>query len=198
MTRRIIIYVNGILTFPGEARNWNSRAVTWTHTNSEARAEKLEYWAGPIDRIFGQKKRAEKLALLLRHYGGWQVNVVGHSNGADVILDCLRDHKGLPCIERLHLVCGACEADFCRNGLNLAVIQGRVGSITVYVAGRDHALALAHSIPGRLLGYGTLGLSGALNATAPIREVRWDNYGHSTCFDGGHFDQTMNLLLSGS
>ena len=60
MPQRVTIYVNGILTFPGSSNNWNGRAVTWTHLNRDARAEKVEYFCGPIDRAFGQKERAQK------------------------------------------------------------------------------------------------------------------------------------------
>jgi pimeloyl-ACP methyl ester carboxylesterase len=208
MLRRVFIFVNGILTFPGESKNWNARAVTFTHNHSgtppgaRTVAEKLEYWAGPIDRVFGQKSRAAKLADLLRAYAGWQINLIGHSNGADVIVDCLRDYgrastpcaPGLPCIEYLHLVCAACEADFNRNGLNLALAQGRVVNITNYRGTKDYSLALAHSWPGKLLGYGTLGLSGPIDA-AKCLDIRWDNYGHSTCWNNAHFPRTMAHFL---
>ena len=55
--------------------------MTWTNTLPASRfgqairvrAEKVEYWAGPIDRVFGQLGRAEKLYHTLRQYDGWEI-----------------------------------------------------------------------------------------------------------------------------
>ncbi len=194
MNPRVHIFVNGILTFPGSSRNWTGRAVTWTHLNTEARAEKVEYFCGPIGRALGQRERAEKFAATLQHYQGWQAIAVGHSNGADVILDGLR-LAAWPRLEELHLVCGACEADFNTNGLNLALLNDRIGKVFVYIGDRDQALRLAHTLPAQLLGYGVLGLHGPRNVRANVRdrvgELHWPDYGHSDCWHDDHFAQTM-------
>lgn len=196
---RVLLYVNGIMTFPGDSRNWNGRAVTWTHTHSEARAEKVEYFAGPVDRVFGQTARAEKLHRTLSFYRGWSISLVGHSNGADVIVDCLRQWNDWPSIEAVHLVCGATEADFNKNGLNRLLYSGRVGQACVYVADQDKALALAHTLPGRMLGYGTLGLHGAVNVSDSVKgrvtETHWPEWGHSDCWADSVFDKTMTLFM---
>ena len=207
LPKRLYCFINGILTFPGDARNWTGRAVTWTNTKQSqvARlksqvvvAEKVEYWAGPIDRVFGQQARAAKLYQTLRYYRGWEIVLVGHSNGADVIIDMLREYPDGPPIRALHLVCGATEGDFTKNGLNAALAQGRVGTVTVYCAGQDRALALAHSLPGKLLGYGTMGLTGPLNVApglaAHVRRVDWAGFGHSDCWGETQFEGTMRLF----
>ncbi|MEN8134312.1 MAG: alpha/beta hydrolase [Thermodesulfobacteriota bacterium] len=192
--KTVCIFVNGILTLPGESDNWNGKAVTWTHLNTPFRAEKVEYLVGPISRVLGQKKRARKLIKTLRFYQGWRIILVGHSNGCDVILDALRK-MDWPRIERLHLLSGACEADFDKNGLNEA--GTRIGSICVYVAKRDRALRLADTITGRLLGYGALGKSGPINPALPVETVAEPKFRHSDWFKAEHFKTTMQKLTGG-
>jgi hypothetical protein len=68
MTKKVFVYVNGILTMPGDANNWNRRAVTHTHLHTNARAESLEYLVGPLSRALGQKKRANKLLKKILWY----------------------------------------------------------------------------------------------------------------------------------
>ena len=124
---------------------------------------------------------------------------MGHSNGADVIVDMLRHFPQCPRIRHLHLVCGATEGDFRKNGLNCAMMLGRVGDVTVYCAGQDRTLRLAHTLPGRLLGYGTMGLTGPLNLlpgiAARVRTGIWPGYGHSDCWADLNFDSTMAAFL---
>jgi hypothetical protein len=195
----INVYVPGILTWPGDAHNWDGRAVTWTLTRCwpELAAEKVEYFCGPIGRAFGQKARAEKLYRTLMRYrnGGWRINLVGHSNGCDVILTMLRDFPFWTSVGRVHLVCGAAEASFERNHLNAWLTCGRVQEVIVYRAGLDRALALAHTLPGTLLGYGTLGLHGARDVAPEVagrvKEKVWLTYGHSDCWSDAVFDLTM-------
>lgn len=202
--RQVFHLINGINTFPGCSTNWNGRGVTWLHTQTEARAEKIEYFCGPIDRAFGQKERAYKLAHTMSFYHDWDNVVVGHSNGAAVALAMMRDYEGWPTISHLHLVCGACEADFNLNGLNDWLRAERIGYVTVYIGGKDMALRLAHSAFARILGYGVLGLHGPLNKAPDIadrvgiiRETPWDQYGHSTCWADKEFDLTMDTLAEG-
>jgi pimeloyl-ACP methyl ester carboxylesterase len=209
--------VNGINTFPGSSKNWNGRGVTWLHIHKPEfprKAEKIEYLCGPIGRAFGQRMRAHKLYKTIIRYhlildelkvaGDWERVVVGHSNGAAVILAMLRDYPCWPVIDHLHLVCGACEADFEKNGLNQWLAAGRIRRVTVYVAGRDMMLRLAHTWPARLLGYGVLGLHGAVNVdrafleNGRVREIRtapWCNYGHSDCWSDQNFDATMRQFV---
>lgn len=184
------MFVNGILNFPGHAENWNGRAVTWTHQHSDHRAEKFEYLVGPVDRALGQKHRAEKLAALLRGYGekGFDIVLVGHSNGCDVICDALQKS---PCkaMSHMHLLSAACDADFGSNGLNAVTCP-----ITVWRATQDRALKLAGNPFGRLLGYGTLGLDGPKNNTRHV-EVIDKPFGHSGWFAGQELDRTLERIV---
>lgn len=179
---------------PGASTNWNGRAVTWTHTRTDNWAEKIEYFCSPIGRAFGQDKRAEKLTSTLGYYKGWDIVLVGHSNGAAVILEALRI-AGYPRIEAIHLVSGACEADFWQNGLNAALIANEIGKVFVYVGGKDMAMRYARTWLARWLGYGTLGLHGAINIADVCKDsvgtLTWPDFGHSDCFHDDHFDSTM-------
>lgn len=180
--------------------------MTWLHTNEEAlplnlRAEKIEYLCGPLDRALGQKDRAHKLFFTLDRYRGWANTVAGHSNGADVILTMMRDYRDWPTIHRLHLLCGATDADFEKNGLNAWLRAGRIHEVCVYVAGKDLALRLAHTIPGKMLGYGTLGLHGPQNVAEDVRgrvnciwSGPWRHYGHSSCWEPRNFSRTMRAI----
>jgi len=195
-SRTIYLFVNGIATWPGNFTNWNKRAVTFTHTTTEHRAEAFEYFCTPILRPFREDERAKHFARAVREYSrlGWKIVCVGHSNGCNVILDGLK-RAGWPRVEAIHLVCGACEADFARNGLNYALSFGHVGNVFVYNAEQDWALPLAHTLPGKLLGYGALGLHGAQHINEGVKDRVaqnwWRDYGHSTCWLPEHFKSTM-------
>lgn len=189
--RTVYILVNGILTFPGESDNWNGKGVTWVHLNTPHKAEKIEYFVGPISRVLGQKERSRKLIKTLTYYQGWDIVLVGHSNGCDVILDALSE-MGWPRIEALHLISAACEADFNKNGLN--VNQGQIGQVHVYMAAKDWALQLADTFTGRLFGYGALGKSGPINDERWVATFYEPQFGHSDWFHDDHFETTMRAL----
>lgn len=193
----VCLFVCGILTVPGAAGNWTGRAVTWTHLHTPHKAEKVEYYTGPVSRIAGDTRRATKLVRTLERYlaAGWRIILAGHSNGCDVILDALQ-MMAWPQIHALHLISAACEADFTRNGLNAA--GRRIGHLSIYVAEKDWALVLADTLAGRWLGYGCLGKRGPLNATgrsAPDRVVR-QPIGHGEWFSTARFDETLRMITS--
>lgn len=201
MNQRVQIYVPGILTMPGDARNWCGRAVTWTHLRTGFYAEKVEYYSTPLlGRLLFQKQRAQKLLTVLHYYMDkqWDIALIGHSNGCDVILDALK-LDSWPVIKAVHLVAGACEADFKKNGLNDALLRDRVENVFVYVAGEDQAMRYARTWIGKSMGYGTLGLDGYKNVDERVQdrvgELTWEGFGHSQCWEDNHFDATMTHLV---
>lgn len=194
--KTVFIYIPGILTFPGSG-NWVGKAVTWTMVNQPEEggcqhfAEKVEYLAGPISRAFSNGKRAKKLVRTLSFYDPkeWRIVLAAHSNGCDVVLDALK-MADWPPIAEIHLISGACEASFQKNGLNDA---DNVGAIWVYVAGKDFPLRLAGGFLARkLLGYGTLGAKGPLHvARTNVNVVTRHTFGHGDWFTDANLDDTM-------
>lgn len=189
---QVFLFVNGILTRPGESENWTARAVTWTHTHTPYKAEKIEYFTGIFARPLYQRRRSERLAYVLDYYlkAGFEVTIAAHSNGTDVTLDALRS-RAWPKIKALHLISAACEADFNKNGLNQSL--DRIADLQVWIAERDWALALAGTLPGQLLGYGTLGRRGPINAARPVN-VRRASFGHGDWFASDQMHQTMQVI----
>ena len=187
--RIVYIWVNGILTFPGNSNNWNGKAATWINIHTPHKSEKIEYFVGPISRAFGQKKRSEKLSRTMSFYKDWDIVLGGHSNGCDVILDSLNATKPTN-IKSLHFIAAACEADFERNGLNSLNIK----DIHVYIGGKDCALNIAASWVGHILGYGILGKIGPQNAKIPIDVILKSDYDHTDWFSVENFEYTMEMM----
>lgn len=198
--RRIYLFVPGINTFPGLSKNWNGKAATHFICYNQYFAEKVEYFVTALTRPIGQNYRAGKLVATLQRYieAGWEIVLCGHSNGSDVILDALRS-LDWPRIEELHLISPACEADFDKNGLNVALRANRIGLVKVFIAGRDLPLRLAGTKFGRALGFGTLGSNAGAEAVDPtiagkVQTVREPGFGHSTWFRKENFTATMNKV----
>jgi hypothetical protein len=189
VVRAIYIYVPGILTLPG-GKNWCGKAVTWTHLHTEFRAEKVEYLTTPLTRPFREAERAQKSADTMCYYKEWDINLAGHSNGCDMILDSLKN-QGWPKLKSLNMISGACECDFEKSGLNKLEVEK---PIVVWIGKEDWALQLAGTFCGKLLGYGTLGRDGAVNATVPVNYIR-RNCGHTQWFDDDQFDHTMETII---
>lgn len=189
MSKRVYIYINGIKTDPGNPTSWTDRAVTWTHVNTEHYAEKFEYYAGALTRRLHQHFRANSLQRMLGFYRGWEIVLVGHSNGCDIICRVLRrlEHP----VKEVHLIAGACDIPEYNRDL--------VGSVKVYIGGEDKAMLLA-KLSRRLLGWLGLGYGflGGMNPKAARAKFGSKNviyrpsYGHSTWFENGLlFDMTM-------
>jgi len=207
MSKRVYVFVNGVMTWPGRAGNWNSRAAVHCICYHDTFAITLEYLTLPsITRFLFQRQRAFKLAKKIQqfiHKRGWDLYLVGHSNGCDVILDCLR-MLDWPRVEELHLISGACEASFALNGLNGALRNNMVGKVHYYIAAKDWPLWVADTWAGWSFGYGThpLGRSGPLNLDEDIPSVDKrvvchvrDDFRHSSWFAEGNFVRTMDLVL---
>jgi pimeloyl-ACP methyl ester carboxylesterase len=194
----VYIFINGILNYPGSAHGWTDSAVTWTHNRTACAAEKFEYFTPMLTRRFTQKKHVREFSALVNSYGlDWTVNLVGHSNGCDIICRAL---PGLRPIESMHLISGACEADCWANGINSAMTAGRLWAVTCYVAGKDAAMKaawLSRALRCVGLGYGTLGLTGPLRGNSKrITTVREPEYGHSTWFEPENFERTMRRITA--
>lgn len=204
-TARVYVFINGIMTAPGDAEGWTDRAVTWAHTRTPHKAEKFEYATGPLLRRFKQQSRAEKIATMLAYYerAGFEIALVGHSNGCDIIARVLalrgqQDWFFKSAVRSVHLFSAAADGvDF-----KAAIERKDVGRVHLYCAGSDKALALGRWSR-RLfgwagLGYGSLGLEpdNALSLAPGVFVHSEPAYGHSDWFIRGEFfEVTMQHLM---
>lgn len=200
--KTIYLLVCGINTIPSSSENWTGRGVTYIMKNSPHKAEKIEYLCGPIGRAFGQKNRVNKLLKTLEFYDGWNIILIGHSNGCSVITEMIKTHDNWPNITHIHLIAGASEGDFDKNNFNESLKNERIGKISIYICGKDFMLKLARTWIGKFLKYKTLGLHGAYQVDDEIegkvktfRNLPWLNYGHSDCWSDENFEETMKLFI---
>jgi hypothetical protein len=195
------ICVNGILTNPGDAEGWTDRAVTWLNLHTAGKAEKFEYAAGALTRRLRQAWRAEAIARMASFYirGGYDVVLIGHSNGADLI------ERVLPLlwpatVKSVHLFAPACDG----HALAHALIEGaQLGTLHLYGSANDRALRVAHlsqKLFGWLgLGYGDLGLNvdEFAGRTPNAYAHRDDRQNHSSWFERGEsFERTMRQIIA--
>lgn len=199
MNPKFYLYVNGILTNPKDTKAWTDRAVIWTESLGKPfTARAYEYFCDAILRRLGQSKRVKDVAAIVEKYDelGFDVCLVGHSNGADIICRLLQDYDLK--VKEIHLVAGACERDCNRNGINQALYDDRLDKVFLYCSKMDSALKLArntHWLLGLVgLGYGTMGLEGPVNELKADTTVIWRDLDHSECWDEKHFDETLRLI----
>lgn len=200
--KTVLIFINGILTNPGDADGWTDRAVTFTNTRTRdgIYGEKFEYATGALTRRFQQDNRAAAISRMVSYYrraGFSRVIGVGHSNGCDILARVLTNLN--VALDSVHLFAPAAEpADY-----EQALRMGSVGRIFIYGSKADKALQFARRskpLVGWLgLGYGSLGLLGPEFAAAhPDRVTDCSDHtlGHSDWFAREtHFEPTMKLLL---
>lgn len=202
LNRQINLFEPGILNFPNDSRNWDGHACTWTNLNSDRESDRSDYFCTPVGRAFFQQRRINRFVNLVKQYQGKRtINAITHSNGAAIVLTGLQQ-DGWPQIGSLHLISGACEASFRKNGLNLALLHGRIEKVFVYVGGKDWALRLAALRPAQWLGYGHLGLHGpqdvepSLLSDQRVKIVTMPDYGHSDWFTPANFNSSMEMFMS--
>ena len=207
--RSIIFFVRGIAGNPDDFMEWEQRAADHTIINYGIPARAISYhtdfWSVWMKRQF----RAQRFAKVLRKYSvrDYRITIVAHSEGTVVALDSMR-LAGWPRVEQVHLICGACDSDFNRNGLGHALRAGQVNKVTCYTAGRDWAMRFENLILGRVL-FGIsertwpLGLVGPRNVSqmvagrvAVVSDPPWKHYGHSECFERDNFERTMRQVLA--
>jgi hypothetical protein len=149
--------------------------------------------------------RANRFAEIIKAYAdaGWTMNFIAHSEGTVVALDALRSLYW-PKVGNLHLVCGACDNDFERLGMNYAIRQDMFDSVHVWIAGQDSAMHFENLAIGRMLFQVKmpLGLKGPVNidpiARSMVRihyEMPWFNYGHSDCWLPENMAATVDGIL---
>jgi len=212
MRRRIYIFVNGILCRPGNADHWTDRAVTWIHTNTSYRAEKFEYLAAPLVRFLFQDRRALTLAKMLSFYDSrnWEIVLVGHSNGCDVITKAMQhrlEDKRDEQFDQVHFYAPAIIPSAGIPALKDMLERQSIYKLVINVGGCDRVLKTLQGLGGllRKLGarYGAIGgmnpdklafIFGGYKAKVQVHPCK----GHTTFFDRGlPFETTMREVLKG-
>ncbi len=187
--------------------NWPNEAIVKIHQETPCKAQTLLYTTIPLLAGLTRRWRAMQFAKLIKSYKGWNIHIIAHSEGTATVLSALR-HLDWPDVETLHLLNGAADANFERNGLNSALCHNRIGKVFVYIADKDVAMKIEDTAIGLLM-FGIswndlpLGLSGAKNVAQGLWDCRviqkhWKNYGHSTCFEPKRFDSTMLQIIGDS
>lgn len=191
----VLFAANGILTIPGDEDNWTGKMVTGTHNRREnIQAEKIEYFTGPVGKIFRNKQRAMRLIKTMRRYKGRRVRGVVHSNGADMVMDAMGIEPFR--IDVLHMISPAISADCEKNGLNDAIRNNHIGRVYIWCGDKDWALRFGRSILGQLWGYGALGLEGPQPPSDKIIVRREPEFGHSTWFNKENIESTISRVIA--
>lgn len=200
VNRDVFIFVNGILTSPGNSRAWTDRGVQWMNNYAAdgTVSDKFEYFTPALLRRFFQARNAANLAETLAQYPGGRLHLVGHSNGCDLIARAIR-LTSAP-IASVHLIAAALERDFSKNGLGERLQRGQIGGVFCLCSRADQVLRYAARFSQiaslGLLGYGDLGYRGASAPVPPRVYHSWRSMGHSEWFAGPNFDSTMRAVLS--
>lgn len=205
--RDVLLFINGILTRPGDAFAWTDLAVRWmiNHGPAMTRGDRFEYGCPALLRRFFLRGHACDLARVIGEYAAGhghhpRLHLAGHSNGCELIARAVQ-LSSAP-IASIHLIAGAVDRDFRVNGLGDRILRGQVGKAWCYCSHGDYVLKYA-ARPSQIfkaigLGYGDLGGRGPIGVTPQHRiETHWaDDYGHSDWFLPDNFDRTMRLVLT--
>lgn len=184
----LVIFLNGILTRPGDQFGWTDRAEQWFLERTNHDVDSYEYFQTPIlGRLFGEARHnREVIELLAGYWNAWdfppKLHLVAHSRGCEIARRLVVEH-GVK-VESLHLFAAAIDADFEANGLNAALTQRHVNRVRLYSSKSDGVLRW---LAGASLGlYGRLGYTGPRNiAQSLIHRVFTtprDDFGHSDWF----------------
>ncbi len=203
MKKRVYVFINGILNNPGDSKGWPDRACTWINSKTDYKAEKFEYFCTAILKQLWQEKRTQNLADVIFPYQfkNFEIILVGHSNGCDIICRLLREVD--IDIKEIHLFAAATNEDCRKNGINDAIADGRLEGVDYYCSENDDVLgdgnnAILRPIY-RFLGYGFLGCRGPKFENFRAKSsYHWiNNYGHSDWFKPGlNFDKSMNMIMN--
>jgi hypothetical protein len=214
MPAHLFDFLNGINRKVNQFTGWDEDAVDWIHsprTPANWRANNFAYSVGTFDRWRKQagliEAAADKLWRWQTANPGTPTTVAAHSNGCAIACGMLRTNPGIV-IDRLHLIAAAEWASFDANGLNAAVLGGRVNRVVLHCSTADEYLGLAeygqwlHWVNARF-GYGSLGKSGPKDVdprVLPFVDVVWrEGYRHSDYFaPDGRFEKTMRRIAFGA
>ena len=206
MKKTVILFERGISgwqSIVGDWFNWPNEAIAWSHQNTDFRGQTLTYFTGPILAGLTRRYRAANFARLISKYDGWNIRLVAHSEGTATTLEAIQLCRNVK-IEQVHLLCGACDANFERNNLNNALYVGQVIKVFCYRGGKDMAMRIENTLLGKFFfqvdeSDKPLGLVGPQNVRPSnkdkIGELVWPDFGHSFCWLPKNFVQTMRHFV---
>lgn len=197
--RDVFIFVNGILTRPGDAKGWTDRAVHWFNRNVPGSASyPFEYYSPALLRFVFQRGHVDDLAETIAQYGpDFRLHLVGHSNGCELIRRALLLTSAK--IASVHFISAAVDADLAAGGLVERLERGQIGELFLLCSKGDSVLRYlapaSRVLSFGLLGYGSLGQTGAKHTqTAGVRHVWREDLGHSDWFSPQEFETTMRTV----
>lgn len=198
---QLVIFLNGILTTPGDQFAWTDRAERWFAKNTPHDFDSFEYWHTALfSRLFCERRHVAAAAELVAHYlRAWRpqrprLHLVAHSRGCELARQLIVSRRLE--VASVHLFAAAIDADFEANGLNTALRGGGIERMSLYTSRAD---AVLKYIAGASLGlYGRLGYTGPRGAdpNAPIRVIDRPGFGHSDWFAPQNFASSMSLVAT--
>lgn len=212
MKPTIWLIVRGIAGNANNCLEWEQRAADWILQDDFCReagyvARADSYSCSFLDVWIRQKERSEQFARVLLSYveKGFAIRCIAHSNGTRVVRDGLKIAHW-PRVEELHFVCGACDSDFHRTDFNCALKHNRIGAFYHYEGGRDWAMKIENTFLGKLdfavpEHSQPMGLKGprhvdpCVRSRVICRSKGWEAYGHSTCWEPHHFNDSMRRIV---
>lgn len=189
MTRNVYVFVPGVLSYPGSARNWTDRAVTWIHRRATCEvAEKFEYMALPATRNLLAARRATELAALIDRYPieDFSLVLAGHSFGCELIRLALQQSKRPA--NFVHLFAPAVPADPRRHRLKALVVAGKIGFLNLYLSSKDKVLT------GHFIGGVAPDAVRAHFADEHHTAVHFRPFGHCGWFNAANFEGSMRAV----
>jgi|GEM_PF-2723677 len=189
---KVIVHcLNGILTDPYAAHNWNKDAAVWYREHAHCQATADTYFAGVILAKLLHRWRVAWFVRKLRAHRGKTQIVIAHSNGCRIAVDALA-RAGVR-IERLVLVAGAVNSSEATQQILDARLDDYCGSAIVTKSSCDAALRAADEFGWC---HEPLGLYGPIyNELYGYFRVVEKKFGHSEWFNRLNFEDTLRLAL---
>jgi len=202
---RVYILVPGVKTRSSDYMNWAVRMASCINIDHDrAKGDEFRYNTSAILHRFGMRERVKFVVELARRYwrAGYEPIFVAHSDGCEIVRRAILEGPSI--FLSAHLIAGACSADFERNGLNRALIGGKVGQIYCYVSKGDRMLSVLARVSKSLFGwlgfgFGTLGYDGPQNVPKAmqgrdVKVIARDNLRHGDWFKGANWKKTFDSV----
>lgn len=165
--RTLYIVIPGIYTSTQKHFDWYVRLAEDIMRRGEGFPVALEYRYNTCAffRRMQQHKRAQEIANIIESWDGFNIVLIGHSNGVDLIQRALSIAKSK--VDKVFAFGAATYSDLQITGFYKAFKEGRLNNLFVYASKKDAALKYAANLSNLFsflgLGYGLLGYYGANN-----------------------------------